>query len=501
MTITKPARGRLDGRLYNSRVSGDFIGLDDGSASGAIEAESATFADAGDNDDTGRDPFDDDRLDGEPFAVGAFDNDRFEGDSLDQEPRILDRSEHSVSRKAIAASAVKVLYRLHRAGHKGYLVGGGVRDLLLGRRPKDFDICTDARPGEIRRLFRNARIIGRRFRLAHIIFQDGVVEVATFRRAPDPEDQRGGPEDLLITSDNTFGTPREDAFRRDFTINALFYNIGDFTVIDYVGGIDDLQAKLVRVIGDPDVRFREDPVRMMRACEFAGRLGFTIEKATQEGIERNREELRKAAPPRLTEELLELLKSGRAGASVQWMLELGVLEVLLPEALAMVRAAEVGAGEFGNVLPVLDAMSREDEEIPDAVLLAAVLLPQVMLVRYEREMKRRRWLDPGEFHEVVLATAEPFFDRYAVPNLKKTQLIQALEGFHRLCEGGFSRSQRQRFAGKSYFDHALMLFELLVRATGEGHSELEQWQAAARQRRRREPRLEVRRPRPRRRRR
>lgn len=327
-----------------------------------------------------------------------------------------------------------------------------------------------------------------------------MVEVATFRRAPDPEDQRGGPDDLLITSDNTFGSPREDAFRRDFTINALFYNIGDFSVIDYVGGIDDLRAKLVRVIGDPDVRFCEDPVRMLRACEFAGRLGFTIEKETQEGIERNREELRKAAPPRLAEELLQLLKTGRASASVQWMLELGVLEVLLPEALAMVRAAELGAGEFGNVLPVLDTMVREDDELPDAVLLAAVLLPQIMLVRFEREMKRHRWLAPEEFRQVVLATVEPFFERFAVPNLIKSQLIPALEGFHRLCEGDFSRSQRQRFATKSYFDHALLLFELLVRATGEGHSELEQWQLAASQRRRREPRREVRRPRSRRRR-
>ena len=463
---------------YNGRVSGDAIELNE-----AAEPDSV--------DDPGDDVVDDVDDPGDDY-VDVLD---------DGEPRILERSEHAVSRKGISASAVKVLYRLHRAGHRGYLVGGGVRDLMLGRQPKDFDIGTDARPAEIRRLFRNARIIGRRFRLAHIIFHDGVVEVATFRRAPDPEDQRGGPEAMLITSDNTFGTPREDAFRRDFTINALFYSIADFTVIDYVGGIDDLRAKLVRVIGDPDVRFREDPVRMMRACEFAGRLGFTIEKATQEGIERNREELRKAAPPRMTEELLQLLKSGRAGSSVQWMLELGVLEVLLPEALAMVRAAELGAGELGNVLPVLDAMAQEEEEVPDQVLMAAVLLPQVMLERYQREVKRQRWLDPGEFRKVVLATVEPFFERFAVPNLKKIQMVQALEGFHRLCEGDFSRNQRLRFAAKSYFDDALWLFELLVRATGEGHPELEQWKAAARQGRRREPRPEVRRPRPRRRRR
>ncbi|MEE8523995.1 MAG: CCA tRNA nucleotidyltransferase, partial [Thermoanaerobaculia bacterium] len=226
------------------------------------------------------------------------------------EPRILARPEHPVSRDRMSEGVVKVLYRLKNSGFKGYLCGGAVRDLMLDRRPKDFDVGTDAEPRELRRLFRNARIIGRRFRLAHVIFKDGIVEVATFRRAPDPEGQKGGPGDLLITDDNAFGTPREDAFRRDFTINALFYDVADFSVIDYVGGIEDLDNGLIRVIGDPETRFREDPVRMMRACEFAGRLGFTIEQKTQEGIQQQRQELLKAAPPRLTEELLQLLRCG-----------------------------------------------------------------------------------------------------------------------------------------------------------------------------------------------
>src|SRR5204863_4964082 len=218
------------------------------------------------------------------------------------EPRILARSEHPVSRSLIDKNALKVLYRLQSAGYKAYLVGGGVRDLMLGRKPKDFDVATDARPNEIRRVFRNARIIGRRFRLAHVLFAEGVVEVSTFRRiplagevpTPDPTTGEGAPRDLLITSDNTFGNPREDAFRRDFTVNALFYNIADFSVIDYTGGVDDLQRHLIRAIGDPDVRFQEDPVRMLRACEFAARLGFGIEHGSQEAIERQKGELRKA---------------------------------------------------------------------------------------------------------------------------------------------------------------------------------------------------------------
>jgi len=414
------------------------------------------------------------------------------------EPRILPRPEHPISRKLIDANATKVLYRLHKGGYASYLVGGGVRDLMLGRRPKDFDIATSARPNEIRRLFRNARIIGRRFRLAHVIFHDGVVEVATFRRTPDPEDQRG--DDLLITSDNTFGTPREDAFRRDFTINALFYNIADFSVIDYVGGIDDLEAGLIRVIGDPDLRFAEDPVRMLRACEFAGRLGFTIESETQLGIQRQREELVKAAAPRITEELLSLLKSGNAAPAVQWMLELGLIEVFLPETLAMVRATEIGIGDFGNVLPVLDAMVLEEREMPDQVLLGALLLPNVLLERFERESQRDGWVKDQEFRKLVTATVESFCERFVVPNLKRTMMIQALEGFHRLCGADFTLSQRKRFAEKSYFDDSLLLFEVLVRATGEGGEELARWQDAAKKRKRREPRLDVRRGRPRRRR-
>src|SRR5687768_966878 len=183
----------------------------------------------------------------------------------------------------------------------------------MGRTPKDFDVVTDAHPAEVRRLFRNSRIIGRRFRLVHIIFQDQVVEVATFRREPDraiPSPDDDAEENFLITDDNTFGSPLQDARRRDFTINALFYNIADFTVIDYVGGIEDLGEGRVRVIGDPDLRFREDPVRMMRAIEFASRLGFEIEAATYEGILRHRNDILKASPPRVSEEILELLRRG-----------------------------------------------------------------------------------------------------------------------------------------------------------------------------------------------
>ncbi|MFP5288484.1 MAG: polynucleotide adenylyltransferase PcnB, partial [Thermoanaerobaculia bacterium] len=396
------------------------------------------------------------------------------------EPRIVPRSEHPISRRDISTNAVKVLYRLHNAGYKAYLVGGSVRDLMLGRRPKDYDVGTDAKPNEIRRLFSNSRIIGRRFRLVHVYFHDGeIVEVSTFRRDPDPDEQRGEPGELLITSDNTYGTPEQDAFRRDFTINALFYSIGDYSVIDYVGGIEDLDRKLVHVIGDPDKRFREDPVRMLRACEFAARLGFGIEAKTQEAIHRHRKELDKASPARVTEEIAQLLRCGHAGAAMQWMLELGLLEVMLPEAYAMLAAGQRGLGDFGQILPVVDRMVRGGRQLSDIGLLAALLLPKVVLRRYDIEALDQRPMSRSAIDTLVQEEVAPFLSRFTVSNLKSQQIIQALIGFQRLCEPSWTAHQRVQIARKSFFDHALLLFEMLVLATGEGHEAFAAWQAAA----------------------
>ena len=242
------------------------------------------------------------------------------------------RADHNISRKNIAPEALKVLYRLSDAGFKAYLVGGGVRDLLLGRQPKDFDVGTDAQPREIKRLFPRCFLIGRRFRLAHVVFGKTIIETSTFRKQPPPDEQddAGGPGELYQESDNTFGTPEEDARRRDFTINGLFYDIKTFDVIDYVGGLADLEKGVLRSIGDPNVRFREDPVRMMRAIRLSSKLGMTIERGTLKAISRHHAEIAKASVPRVLEEIFRLFSFSAAEKSFRLMWSTGLLADLLP---------------------------------------------------------------------------------------------------------------------------------------------------------------------------
>lgn len=392
------------------------------------------------------------------------------------EPLILARPDHTISRANIDENCQKVLYRLHRSGRLGYMVGGAVRDLLLDRKPKDYDVATDARPPEVRRLFRNSRIIGRRFRLAHVYFKEGIVEVATFRRDPDPEAQRGDDGELLITDDNQFGTPREDAFRRDFTVNALFYNIADYSVIDYVGGIEDLRARRIRAIGDPHVRFQEDPIRMTRACELAGRLGFTIETETQKAIVEQRGEIHKASTARLTEEILQILRCKKAGEALQWMLDLGLIEVFLPEAMGILMAEREGLGDWGEMLALLDEKAEAGESLPDTALMGALLLPEVLLARHAAERDRGGELPATKLRTVIDDVVAPFFLRVGLSKVKAEQVALAVVALDRMeRRRDWSHAERMRLANKPYFSDSLLYFEALVRATGTGKDELEPW--------------------------
>ncbi|MEZ5287040.1 MAG: polynucleotide adenylyltransferase PcnB [Vicinamibacterales bacterium] len=308
-------------------------------------------------------------------------------------PVIVPRAEHTLSRSDIDPDALKVLYRLHDFNYAAYLVGGGVRDLLLSRKPKDFDVGTDAHPYQIKKLFRNCWIIGRRFRLAHVRFGNKTIEVATFRRnvvveeaaVPDDADADDVPAMPMegggaVRHDNTFGTPEEDAFRRDFTINALFYDIATFSIIDYVGGLDDLRSGLVRCIGDPAVRFREDPVRMLRAIAFASRLEFRLDPPIVDAIREHRHLIAEAAPARLIEEYYKILRSGSAERTFRMLAEHALLEPMTPELQA--RAAHEPLWES---LAALDRYRRRFAEMPpqltNPVLLGSLLLPLGLMPR------------------------------------------------------------------------------------------------------------------------
>ncbi|MGB0647104.1 MAG: polynucleotide adenylyltransferase PcnB, partial [Bradymonadia bacterium] len=255
----------------------------------------------------------------------------------------------------IDADAAFVIRRLRRSGFEAYLVGGSVRDLLLQRQPKDFDVATSASPEEIKQIFRRCRLIGRRFRLAHIMGQKGrIVETATFRSKP-----RDHSQDEIIWDDNEFGTVESDAHRRDFTINGLFYCTENNHVLDFVGGLEDLELKLVRTIGEPITRFREDPVRMLRAIKFAARLDFEIETESLAAIKQESGLLARAAVPRLLEELIRMLRGGAAGQSVSLMNECGILELLVPETFALLTENSVESDSLFKLLHGLDRFLKK----------------------------------------------------------------------------------------------------------------------------------------------
>lgn len=395
-------------------------------------------------------------------------------------PIVRPRSAHGISRDAIDPDALKVLYRLKSSGYRAYLVGGSVRDLLLGRKPKDFDIGTDARPEDIRSVFRNSRLIGRRFRLAHILFRGGkVVEVATFRRAPELPDPSDASADLLVRSDNTYGTPEEDAIRRDFTVNGLFYDIADFSVIDYVGGLADLEAGLIRTIGVPDVRFREDPVRMLRAVEFACRLSFAITPRDYEAILLHRRELVRSSLPRVTEEISAILRGGRSLPTFLLLREMGLLDVVLPDLSEELRRIDPehpgGAGHFfWSLLEVLDAERRRGRQFADAVYFAMLVLP---LLRSELSRTSLEGREASPLPARVSASVELLVASLSAPNVVFHQVRSVLTAQARLALAPEWKASTRRFLFHPDFVSALDLFDLRAMASGTSPERGREWRA------------------------
>ncbi|MGY1521792.1 polynucleotide adenylyltransferase PcnB [Luteimonas sp. A482] len=292
--------------------------------------------------------------------------------------RIIPRDQHPISRRGISPNALRVLYRLHEAGHRACLVGGAVRDLLAGLVPKDFDVATDATPEEVRHLFRNCRLIGRRFRLAHVVFGREVIEVATFRaNIDDGSGDRQVHDGGRLLRDNVYGTIEDDAVRRDFTANALYYDIADFSVRDYVGGFEDVGNRVMRLIGDPETRYREDPVRMLRAIRLAGKLRFEIAPEAAAPLAPLAPLLAEAAPARLFEECLKMFLSGHAVASFEGLERHGLLPALFPETAAALAANRSGALRRMLIdgLRSTDQRVATDEPVSPAFLFAVLLWP------------------------------------------------------------------------------------------------------------------------------
>ena len=374
---------------------------------------------------------------------------------------------------------MRAVTRLIDKGYEAYLVGGCVRDLLLDRAPKDYDIATEARPQQVKRTFpRNCRIIGRRFKLAHLHFHRNtkILECSTFRRSPQ-ESEGGDEEDLLITRDNEFGTAEEDALRRDFTINALFLDPTEDKIVDHVNGLADIEARMIRTIGEPVVRFREDPVRILRAVKFAGRLGFEIERETFAAMAETAEDLVRAAPPRILEEILRLLRSGHARRSFELLDEIGALPHLVPIVGRFLEDADDDQlDSFWALLGALDTFvaSGPADGAPPAngVLLGALLYDAVAAERARKPGRSASSVAEGLLGSLAVDLRLPKRD---VGCLKRACGVQ-----HRFDQDEDKRRFRvASFLHSPYFDEALLLFELRTRAAGGDLDVVESWREQA----------------------
>jgi poly(A) polymerase len=382
-------------------------------------------------------------------------------------PRIVPRSEHSVSRKDIDRDALTVLYRLHHAGYTAYLVGGGVRDLLLGRKPKDFDVGTNAHPQQVRKLFRNCFLIGRRFRLAHIKFGQKVIETCTFRRQPEGAAEPGEFQER----DNTYGTPEEDARRRDFTINGIFYDIKTFSVIDHVGGLADLDAKVIRTIGDPNIRFREDPVRMVRAVRFASRLGFAIEPTTWAAIREHHGEIAKASSARMLEEIYRLFPFRSGEESFRLLYESGLMSVMFPEVYACIHRHEAARYVFWRLLAGLDR--AQESPPPPARIFACLAWPLFdEQVRHAAHSQRR-----GDMVDVAEKIARPMALRYSMPKAVFFSVVNSLVLQLRLGDPPPHKDAHgEHLRHMDDLAEALAFRRLLLAARQESDEHLKAWQ-------------------------
>lgn len=372
--------------------------------------------------------------------------------------------------------AKRVVRRLQQAGFEAYFVGGCVRDLLIGRRPKDFDVATDARPAEVRRLFRNCRIIGRRFKLAHIFYGDNIIETATFRARP--REQPGDDEELLIVDDNEYGSAESDAERRDFTVNALFLDPTTHEIHDFVKGMADLEDRVLRTIGDPEVRLAEDPVRILRAIKFSARLDLEIDDETWDAMCELAPDLEKAAPPRVLEEILRLCRSGASVAAFQMMRDVGALAVLVPQLedhLGPEDDIPERAEPFWDLLAALDARVRANpRNQPSAGLLISLLFAHPFALALEDETNGDQLLDARSRASVAWEVLQPLSEATRLSRkdfARARRVLVAQQNFTKPPE----RFSEILFARSEEFEEAFELFSLQSQARGAGSDIVEAW--------------------------
>jgi poly(A) polymerase len=384
-------------------------------------------------------------------------------------PLIIPRSEHPISRKMMSEEALKVLYRLLRHGFIAYLVGGSVRDLLLGRVPKDFDVATNAHPHEINGLFKNSRVIGRRFRLVQVFFKGGkVIEVSTFRSRSLFEEIET--EDGNIIRTENFGTPEEDALRRDITINGLFYNIADFSIIDYVGGMIDLKRQIIQTIGDPNERFQQDPVRMIRVIRHAARTGFSIEDPTYQAIIRHRKEIQKCSPSRVRDEFIRDLKEGVTQPSLNLMLQTGLLSSLFPDLDRVFGDRNPWKNRdqqlFLTLFSLVDELIHMGRAVPESVLFALFLTPFLQAITPEHpflgEKERSIYL-----RQIIQLAVRQILTPYSFPKGTKEMASQILMVQSTLKKAIQRGVIPKRLKMKKYFKEAVLLYGIEAQAKGE----------------------------------
>ncbi len=367
---------------------------------------------------------------------------------------IIERSDHNISRKQIDEDALKVLYRLKNKGYLGYLVGGCVRDMLLGLKPKDFDVVTDAHPNKIKRIFGNCFLIGRRFRLAHIVYGKNIIETSTFRREPDEDEDN---DELYQHHDNTFGTPEEDAIRRDFTVNAIYYSIHDFSLIDYVDGMKDMNKRIIRTIGNPSIRFQEDPVRMIRAIRFASKLNFKIEPKTYKAIVKYAEEILKSPTSRLYEDISKLFLCSTSAPAFNYLYKTKLMKYIIPEIYEFLDESQKNRDLFFSYLEALDKKRPRFDGQEHALNYGILFYP--LFLSMQSKIKESH--PETQNYEIAKQVINTFAAHFKMPKKVFYQIVNAYDMQKRFNIGNTNKNfVKEKFTIRQDFPLAFAIYKV-----------------------------------------